>query len=310
MTPVDISLVLLAATLGWAAARAGLCAVAATQAAVIQARPTALLVKVLVVVTITAAYGTLTLASHSLGRYPGADGLLGAVIAGAAIMALGTIINGGCYFGSLVYIGRGNSDYLFTLVGITLATRIGLAERFGLDSHAELRPSPTPTVLVAVVIIAVVIGLLVLFTLRREASAAVDTRLRNALLAGLAATALFVHLPGWNYAGVLASLGHADQLGFDVRQNALGLALFVGAITSARTAGLWQPTWPTLSGALRCLAGGFVMESAARMIPGGNDALLLWAVPGLGTYGLIAYAVMLVVLSLVWLTRRPRPVIA
>jgi len=310
MTPVDISLVLLAATLGWAAARAGLCAVAATQEAVIQARPTALLVKVLVVVTITAAYGTLTLASHSLGRYPGADGLLGAVIAGAAIMALGTIINGGCYFGSLVYIGRGNSDYLFTLVGITLATRIGLAGRFGLDSHAELRPSPTPTVLVAVVIIAVVIGLLVLFTLRREASAAVDTRLRNALLAGLAATALFVHLPGWNYAGVLASLGHADQLGFDVRQNALGLALFVGAITSARTAGLWQPTWPTLSGALRCLAGGFVMESAARMIPGGNDALLFWAVPGLGTYGLVAYAVMMLVLSLAWLTRRSRPAAA
>jgi uncharacterized protein len=306
MTPVDISLLILAATLGWALARAGLCAVAATKEAVVEGRPTALLLKLFVALTIMAAYGGLTLASGSLGRYPGADGLLGAVIAGAAIMGLGTIINGGCYFGSLVYIGRGNSDYLFTLVGIAVAARIGLAMRFGLDSHAELRPSPTPTVLVTVVIIAVVIGLLVLFTLRREASAAVDARLRNGLLAGLAATALFVHLPGWNYAGVLASLGHADQRGFDVHQNALGLALFAGTLASARTAGLWRPTWPTLRGALRCLAGGFVMESAARMIPGGNDALLLWAVPGLGTYGLVAYAVMMLVLSLAWLTRRPR----
>ena len=307
MTPVDISLVVLTATLGWALARAGLCAVAATKEAVVEGRPTALLLKVFVVVVITASYGALTLASHSLGRYPGADGAIGALMAGAAVMAVGTIVNGGCYFGSLVYLGRGNGNYLFTLLGITLAARIGLAARWGVASRAELRPSPTPTVLVVVLIVAVVIGLWAFVRLRRAASPAVDARLRYGLLAGLAATALYVHLPGWSYATVLATLSHADQLGYDVRQNALGLAFFAGTIMSARTAGLWSPAWPTATGALRCLTGGFVMESAARMIPGGNDTLLLWAVPGLGAYGLVAYAVILMVLSLAWRLGRRQP---
>ena len=42
------------------------------------------------------------------------------------------------------------------------------------------------------------------------------------------------------------------------------------------------------------------MESAAHMIPGGNDVLLLWAMPALGIYAFLAYAVLLFVLWFVF----------
>ena len=35
------------------------------------------------------------------------------------------------------------------------------------------------------------------------------------------------------------------------------------------------------------------MGVGAALVPGGNDMLLLWAIPGLTVYGALAYAVML-----------------
>ncbi len=40
------------------------------------------------------------------------------------------------------------------------------------------------------------------------------------------------------------------------------------------------------------------MGCGAALIPGGNDILLLWAIPGLTAYGLVAFALMLAVMGL------------
>jgi hypothetical protein len=50
------------------------------------------------------------------------------------------------------------------------------------------------------------------------------------------------------------------------------------------------------------------MGYAAAQVPGGNDSLLLWAIPSLALYGLVAYGLMLTAIFFVlvggsWLQR-------
>jgi Sulphur transport len=89
---------------------------------------------------------------------------------------------------------------------------------------------------------------------------------------------------------------------------ASALMLFAGATLGALLQHRWRlaPLEPLR--AARCLAGGFVMGWGAHLVPGGNDMLLLWAIPGLALYGLLAYLVMLVtVAALLCLPQLLRP---
>lgn len=296
MSFIDLLLLIVATTLGWALARGGLCAVAAMQEGVMHGRFAALWLKLTVVMVVTCALGGLNLLTGSIGSYAGGGGALHVSALAAAFMAIGTMINGGCYFGSFLYVCRGRSDYMMTLLGIMLASRFSIAMTAGLFAHKTLTPVPGPSSLAAVTVVALLIATLAIFAALRSGGNLIRARLNNILLAGVAAAVIYLIKPGWSYGGVFASLGTLDRNGFDWHQQAMGVALFGGAIASSVHAGLWKAERLTLSGGSRCLAGGFVMESAAHMIPGGNDALLLWAMPALGLYAILAYAVLLVVL--------------
>lgn len=50
-----------------------------------------------------------------------------------------------------------------------------------------------------------------------------------------------------------------------------------------------------------------VMGYGAQQMPGGNDSLLLWAIPGLTLHGLIAYAVMACVITAAFFIARQWP---
>ncbi len=297
---IDVLLLFFAATLGWALTRAALCAVAATREVIAEGRSTALRIKLLFASAIAAAYGALTLAHAGPGWYPAGGGPVLAVIVAAAIMAIGALINGGCYFGSITYIGRGKAEYLFTLVGITLAARTNLAARLGVGAEAHLRPAPSSLELDTLVGIAILFSLAAGYSIVRASGSRLYGRVWYTLLAASAATLLYLRLPGWNYASVLVSLSNIDHQAFNWQHNALALMLFAGAIASSFVGGLWQPAGLTAIGSARRLIGGFVLASAAQSIPGGNDTLLAWAIPGFGGYGVLAYAVMLAVLLFCW----------
>lgn len=49
---------------------------------------------------------------------------------------------------------------------------------------------------------------------------------------------------------------------------------------------------PTAAGILRSIAGGALMGIGIGLIPGGNDALILAAMPTLSPGGVVAYLVM------------------
>jgi uncharacterized protein len=99
--------------------------------------------------------------------------------------------------------------------------------------------------------------------------------------------------PGWSYSKPVNALatGELHQLSLPLAMSSL--ATFAGAISSSLLAGGFR--WARFSALrlLRCLLGGTLMAGAAAMVPGGNDTLLLWAIPGLALYGLVAYGLML-----------------
>jgi hypothetical protein len=296
----DPFLLLLAGALGWCLARASLCAVAATQEAVLHRRATALYLQLIAVSLAGVSLLGASLVTGSPARLPGAGAPLLQLLAAAAVMAAGALLNGGCYLGSILYLGRGKANFLFCLVGIALAARFALPAHAGIAVPVSSAGLPDVALrLAAIAAFACCAGVAFRAALGACASG-IDVRIVYTLVAGLLAGALMAHAPGWGYNVALGAIGRAGIDAFNVEAVLPACALFAGAVASCIAAGQWSPERPTLRGAARCLAGGFVLESAARCIPGGNDTLLFWVMPGLGGYGFVAYVVILSVLLLAW----------
>jgi hypothetical protein len=224
----------------------------------------------------------------------------GRIVAGGILLGLGALINGGCYLGSISYLGTGNVNFLFTLLGIGLSTRwTGLTMRSTMNGMTG-----TPDKWVAATgLIGFLVVLLLAWRSRRPATRGFRFPLRGvwpwqyaAACCGVIAALLFACSPYWTYGHAIEALAHVDSQSLDWGQQVPAVAMFLGVGGGALLAGRFVLVRPTMARALRCLAGGAVMAYGASCIPGGNDALLLWSIPGLTLYGFVAYAVMLLTL--------------
>lgn len=298
MRAIDLGLLALAGLLGALMSRTSLCTVAAMQQCVRERRWEALRP----ILAASSAAGLVLVIAHLLApgsvslpdaRAPGATLLLGALL-----LAAGAVLNGACYLGSVLYIGRGNSNFLFTLLGLGIAAR-------WMGSLPAAAPSSGPmaigawAALVCVALFGVCLG----FALRKSARGSAALAAAGV---GLCAGAVYAQHPGWSYGALIdaaAGAGHAMP----------GMAwsaalLFAGATAGALLQHRWQFVRPDGWRALRCLAGGALMGAGAHAIPGGNDMLLLWVIPGLAFYGLVAYALMAgAVAGMLWLGGRAEP---
>ena len=122
------------------------------------------------------------------------------------------------------------------------------------------------------------------------------------MLAGL----IYARHPGWSYGSAFATVALGQSAVMQWRGTLPAITLFAGAIGGAWLAGRFRFQGLTLWRALRCAVGGLVMGFGAALVPGGNDTLLLWAIPGLTIYGALAYVLMLGTVALGFLlsTRR------
>ena len=289
---IDALLFLLTFALGAALSRVSLCAVAGVQQAVV-ARNSAGLQR-LALATSGAGVALLLLAglAPSAVLLPGAVPFHAGLITGGVLLGLGALLNGGCYLGSVLYLGSGNLNFLFTLAGIGAGVRITeLLPRFPDSAAAMPHAAMGLSWIVGAIGFALVI---VVLLLRRVRSVATWLAVGTGVLAGL----VYARRPGWSYGIVLDSLAHGRHALMDWTANLSALLLFAGALVGAAVAGRFHLQWPTLWRALRCAAGGVVMGFGAALVPGGNDMLLLWAIPGLTLYGALAYLVMLGVIAL------------
>ncbi|HEV7431976.1 MAG TPA: YeeE/YedE thiosulfate transporter family protein [Steroidobacteraceae bacterium] len=213
------------------------------------------------------------------------------LIAGAVLLGLGAMINGGCYLGSVLYLGTGNLNFLFTLLGLGLGLR-------GAAAWSPLQFAATPALRMAMGHIWMLglglFALIIVVLIRRRQSQGQWLALGAGLLAGL----VYARHPAWSYGSALEALARGHTALTHWRNHLSAVTLFAGAIGAAVFAGRFRVQWPTLWRALRCLAGGAIMGCGAALIPGGNDSLLLWAIPGLTVYGVLAFGLMLGVMAL------------
>jgi hypothetical protein len=290
MMAIDALLLLLAFALGLALARVSLCAVAALQQ-LINAHQYDGLLRLLLAAS-GAGVTLLLLAGLAPARVllP-ADVLAPAgAIAGGLLLGLGALINGGCYLGSVLYLGSGNLNFLLTLVGIAGGEFLGsTVSGAALPTSASLRMAMGPLWIAG----AAGFMLIILYALWRARS-----RERwLAVAAGLIAGLVYARHPGWSYGTVLDSVAQGNFAWMSWTMNLSALLLFAGAVSGAWFTGRFRLQWPSAARALRGLAGGAIMGFGAARVPGGNDLLLLWAIPGLTVYGALAYGSMLFVIA-------------
>lgn len=287
---IDGFLLVLTFALGALLSRVSLCAVAAVQQFII-GRDLAGLNRLLLA---AGGAGLMLLLLAGLAPdhvlLPARAPLHSGVFIGGLLLGLGALINGGCYLGSVLYLGTGNLNFLFTLAGIALGLHETASILTGtVSTETGLRMSMGAEWLSGVVGFAA----LILFAMRTQRLAERWIVLSLGLLAGI----VYARHPGWSYGALLQSLLQGQSGLMHWRDNLAALLLFAGAVIGALLAGHLRWQRPTVRRSLRCAAGGFIMGCGAALVPGGNDTLLLWAIPGLTVNGALAFAVMLAVIA-------------
>lgn len=306
---IDPVSILLALLLGFVLERSSMCTVANVERLVVRRRADGLLGLGVAVSWSGVVLLGLSALAPNVVRLPTDFGLSPILVAGGVVMGVGSAMNGGCFVGSVVRAGSGNLNFLATLLGIGLGMH-------WLESSAmprdELAIPAAGTAVRAVIwsgFLMIGAGAILAVMRRREhrGVAWVERWPRAFALsaAGILAGLMFARNPDWTYAIAIDQLSHAAGRTVDWPGLAAPFALFVGALLGARISGRFQLRRPAAAPALRCLAGGAFMGFGARLIPGGNDTLLLWSIPGITVYGIVAYAVMTgTIAAMIWGMRR------
>lgn len=318
MTSAVVSL-LLAAVLGFAAHRAGVCTVKAV-AEVLGSGRGFMLVSigktVLWVIATSLALAWSIPAMIPPHGYP----LTAATLGGGVLFGMGAAANRGCAFSTLSQLGSGHLGMAATLLGFALASA----------GHGWLgQPAPAPVPLpwsppllpgsLAVPVSGALwlwAGWEIFRLLRSRPRRMSWTRRINAERYRLSAAAALIGISGavlfavngpWAYTTVLAH-GAAALLtsgpGPDAVLVALAGAALAGVGVSAWASGRFRIRLPSALGWLRHLAGGMMMGLGAALVPGGNFTLVLNGIPMLSPHALPAFVALLVGIAVPMLVMR------
>lgn len=249
---------------------------------------------------------------------------------GGWLFGIGAALNGDCSLSTLHRLIDGELGMLATLLGFpvgVVVSAIAVTESAVLGSAVLV---PVPSVWQRWPALAPwLLGLLTLWSLVRLsgfvrlARTSVSTSLGERLLAhqyplvvsaalmGVAGAILYATQGAWSYSKHIRKSvlqAWAGDLAPAAAHSALVAALLAGMTTSAvhrASIALRRPqstgTW------LRHATGGLLMGAGAAMVPGGNDTLLLNALPTLAFQAVSAYLAMLLgIACALWLMQRSR----
>ena len=122
-----------------------------------------------------------------------------------------------------------------------------------------------------------------------------------AAVIGVSNGILYTYLGTWSYTHTLRSSVEQAITSADVDTGHVSAAmlwwlfsaLVVGVIVSSVLSRRFVLDWQALAGWQRFFWGGMLMGLGAALVPGGNDVLILNAIPGLSPHALPAYLAML-----------------
>jgi hypothetical protein len=210
---------------------------------------------------------------------------------------------------------------LLTVTGFAL----GVLAFVGLISMGGLvRPAPAPSqiagvMLVAPYAIAVLLALGAYEAVRLWRSRPPGTTLRAMICAPayrLSTAALLMGLAGGLILLLFGSAGYTTTFQQVVEAHAgtrpmppygrwivLG-AVLLGMFASTLQRGSFRIDWRPRLSWFRNIIGGFLMGLGCALLPGGNDALILYGIPGLSPHALPAYAALLLGIFVALFTMR------
>jgi hypothetical protein len=311
----------LAALLGFSAHRASICTVRAV-AEVMSTRRAYMLASIgksiLWVLTITIPIVWLVPATH-------ADmtgwGFSGVALLGGFVYGIGAALNGGCAFSTLNQLADGKLRMLVTFAGFCFGvlTDLALARTGRLPLPAR---APVPLDVLSPWAIAIAAGLVIwgLFEIQRLwRTQPAGSRLKDlvlskryrlstaAALMGLSNGVLYLLYGSWSYTGTvqqtIEGLVAMSAWPWPIRW-ALFAAMLAGMVFSTWQRQSFRLDWRPSLAWVRNLAGGALMGIGAVLVPGGNDVLVLHAIPSLSPHALPAYAAMLAGIATALITMR------
>lgn len=309
MTLLHACTLLLAAVVGFAAHRASLRTVKAV--AEVMSSGTAHM------------FGSFARAALWAAAVSGVVGLMGPVapqapvvwspsfsLAGAFVFGVGAALNGGCSLSTLQRLIDGELSMLATLGG--LAAGVALGQVFITSGGVSAQPMPaSPWMTHPAWAVVLLVGLMLwcvreAFRLRRAAvpSTSIWERLGQptyrpasaAVLMGVAAGTLYPLQGAWTYTNFLRNEAGAwfgaalPPSGFHAL---LVASLLAGMLLSARQRNSFHVRTAPAFMCLRSAFGGALMGIGAALIPGGNDTLLLAAIPALWPWALPTHLVLI-----------------
>jgi toxin CptA len=226
-------------------------------------------------------------------------------ILGAALLGLGAVINGACVVGTISRIGNFEWMFSFTLLGFW----IGSAAFYGLNLDVHLPSSQTREAFQLIppwLIVFIMAGMLArLFYLRKHLW---HFRMATIVIAIAQLLLMLVYGP-WAFSDFLIDLAKRNEVVNFMPRLLLFMALLGGAIWGGVTKTSSRPIRGMhLQGVIQKLMGGALMGAGSLMVPGSHDSLVLFYVPLLLPFALVAYTVMIltIAISQFWIYRRPR----
>ena len=242
-------------------------------------------------------------------------------ISGGLMFGIGAAMNGGCAFSTLARLADGQMRMIATLGGFPLGVAMSLApiERAMTGSASPAKPALAMLVDTAG-LLSIVVGGWALFEVTRlwrsRAEGVVGWRLplvgqyrlsTAALLMGLANGILFLLNGQWAYTGAirqgvegLLQLGEMPTMS----RGYLLLSVVLGMLVSTWARGSFKFDFRVGRDWLLNFAGGALMGAGTAMVPGGNDALILFAIPSLSPHAVPSYLGMLFGIAVVMLLMR------
>jgi uncharacterized protein len=233
-------------------------------------------------------------------------------VIGGALYAFGCYVNGACIFGVCSRATAGNLAFIFAIPG--MAAGATLAELAHVSpSASDLQPTlasqPTGMLLALWLAIVGFLAWIVWRMIRVHWRAGItlanllgQSRWRSTMAAaiiGVIGGLLFATDVPWIYPALIRRVAFyiaGTRADFPLETIVGSAALFLGGMAAAGYHGRFVFHAPHLVPALQSLIGGVIMGFAWALIPGGNDAMVLYLVPSLALHGIIAYFAMLTTL--------------